>query len=296
MRIALLHNPASGGSPSRRRLVKLIESYGHEVRYHSSREHGDEAIRHEDVDLVLIAGGDGTTAKAFKLLGARVRFALLPVGTANNIASSLGVEGSHEEILSGLGRAREVRLDVGTARAPWEETRFVESAGVGLFAALLREATYETTQPRKEDPELDPIAWARHKLRGLLQRVAARRCAIVVDGHDLSGDYLMAAAMNISYIGPRLGLAPGATSGDGLLELVLVREEDRVVFATWLDDLLHGKREAFPIVPRQGKRIEMEWSGAAGHLDDEAWPKPEVRRANGTVVLEIDSEPVRVLV
>ena len=296
MRIALLHNPAAGDSPSRRQLIRLIERHGHEVRYHSTKEKGDEEIRDEDVDLVLIAGGDGSTAKAFKLLGSKVPFALLPVGTANNIACSLGIAGSHEEIVAGLAKAREVRLDVGTARAPWGETRFVESAGVGLFAALLREAMYETTTPRKEDPELDPITWARHKLRGLLQRVAARQCSIEVDGAELSGEYLMATVMNISYIGPRLWLAPTVTPGDGCLELLLVKEEDRVVFATWLDDLIHGKREAFPILPWKGRRIRMEWSGAAGHLDDEAWPKPDLAPGNGMVTLEVVSEPVRVLV
>ncbi len=296
MRIAVLHNPAAGEALSRRVLEKLLRRHGHECLYHSTKERGGEAIRYEGAELLLVAGGDGSVAKAMKL-GAGVPIVVLPVGTANNLALSMGVQGTYEEIVGNLPRAAERSVSLAVARGPWGETCFVESAGVGLFAALLREGKDQTGHPRKEDPGLDPIAWGRHRLRGLLERMASRFYRIVVDGQDRSGQYLMATVMNIPYIGPRLGLAPDARLDDDQLDLVLVREEDRVEFATWLDDLVRGISTSFPIPTSQGKEILMEWSGASGHLDDELWPEPEaVLRVDAKVAMAIGPRSVTVLV
>jgi diacylglycerol kinase family enzyme len=297
MRIAVLHNPAAGEALSRRQLEKLLRQHGHECLYHSSKEDGGEQIVCENADLVLAAGGDGTVAKAMKLIGSRLPLVVLPVGTANNLALSIGVHGTYEEIVGNLRQAEPRTVSIAAARGPWGETPFVESAGVGLFASRLRAGKSQTGFPRRDDPELDPIGWGRHRLRGLLDRMAPRFYRIEVDGVDCSGQYLMAAAMNIPYIGPRLGLAPQARLDDERLDLVLIRDDERVEFASWLDHQVQGAVARFPIPGVKGKVIRIEWSGASGHLDDELWPDPEeVEQAGGPVTLEIGREGVRVLV
>ena len=296
MRIAVLHNPAAGEALSRRALEKLLRQHGHECLYHSTRERGGEDIRCEEADLLLVAGGDGSVAKAMKL-GTGLPIVVLPVGTANNLALSMGVHGSYEDIVGNLRQAAPRTVTLAVARGPWGDTRFVESAGVGLFAALLREGKDQTGFPSKDDPGLDPVAWGRHRLRGLLERMASRFYRIVVDGEDRSGQYLMATVMNIPYIGPRLGLAPAARLEDDKLDLVLIGDEDRVGFASWLDDLVQGTTTRFPIPASPGKVIQIEWNGASGHLDDELWPDPaEIERAEGKVILEIGKETVQVLI
>ncbi len=298
MRIAVLHNPTAGQEQlSRRKLEKLLRQHGHEYIYHSTKEEGEETIDSAEADLVLVAGGDGTVAKAAKLLGSTLPMALLPLGTANNIALTLGVTGSPEEIIASLTRLAARPLDLATASGTWGSSPFVESTGVGLFASLLREGREQTGGPHKDDPEIDPVTWGRHRLRGLLERIAPRPCRVELDGKDLSGEYLMVAAMNITHIGPRLQLAPRADPGDGMLDLILVREKDRVGFASWLDNLVQGAEAEFPYRARRGRKIVMEWSDAAGHLDDELWPRPdESERHDGLVTLEIREEPVQVLV
>jgi diacylglycerol kinase family enzyme len=297
MDIALLHNPRAGEGHSRRTLEKLLRAHGHRCRYTSTQEEGDEEILAEGCDLVLVAGGDGTVAKAVKLLGSKIPYAVLPLGTANNIALSLGIQGTPEEIVASLAQAKPRPFDLAIAEASWCRSRFVESTGVGLFAALLREGRDETGFPRKDDPGLDPNGWGRHRLRGLLERIAPRPCRVEIDGVDRSGAYLMVTAMNIGHIGPRLELAPAADPGDGLLDLLLVREEDRVKFGSWLDEVVRGAPAEFPVPAERGRRIRFEWSDAAGHLDDELWPPPgEIERPVGMVTLEIRERPAQVLV
>ncbi len=297
MRIAVLHNPAAGEALTRRQLEKLLRQHGHECLYHSTREGGGEEIGCEEADLVLVAGGDGSVAKAMKLIGSRLPLVVLPVGTANNLALSLGVQGSYEEIVGNLRHAEPRTLTIAVASGPWGETRFVESAGLGLFAALLREGREQTGFPSRDHPGLDPISWGRHRLRGLLERMASRFYRIEVDGEDRSGQYLMATAMNIHYIGPRLGLAPDARLDDDRLDLIVVREDDRIEFATWLDDVVQGTTARFPIPTSQGRTIRIDWNGASGHLDDELWPDPKkLMRAEGTVTLETGKESVQLLI
>ena len=45
--------------------------------------------------------------------------AILPIGTANNIARSLGIVGEPKDILPELARAPIKFLDVGVAMGPW---------------------------------------------------------------------------------------------------------------------------------------------------------------------------------
>jgi hypothetical protein len=91
MRISLIHNQASGRRVALPSLRALIEGEGHElVRV---IEHSADASRVADppAELVVAAGGDGTVADGqCASRPARRAAGVLPLGTANNIAFSLG--------------------------------------------------------------------------------------------------------------------------------------------------------------------------------------------------------------
>jgi len=65
---------------------------------------------------VLVAGGDGAAAKiACRLLDSGVSMAILPLGTANNLARTLGFNSSPEEIIARLKGGKKRVFDVGVA-------------------------------------------------------------------------------------------------------------------------------------------------------------------------------------
>jgi diacylglycerol kinase family enzyme len=69
----------------------------------SKHDDSYKAAFDETWDLVAVAGGDGTVAKAARHMPNRnVPFALLPTGTANNVAHSLDLLGEAEEIAANL--------------------------------------------------------------------------------------------------------------------------------------------------------------------------------------------------
>ena len=75
------------------------------MRYQSTKKSWKKAIQ-LPADLFIAAGGDGTVAEVIhEAAGTGVPVALLPIGTANNIARSLGIVGDAREIID-RGRTR----------------------------------------------------------------------------------------------------------------------------------------------------------------------------------------------
>jgi diacylglycerol kinase (ATP) len=280
---------------SGRELKKLLEGAGHEVRYQSSKEDGWKKALKKPADLVVVAGGDGTVGRVTRRMAGRdVPIALLPSGTANNIARTLGhLERPFEELVRGWESARRVRLDVPLAKGPWGERYFVEGLGVGLFARLLGrpEADHATTSKR-------PVEDALRRLRRLAETCEASEVAAKLDGEDISGRYVLLEALNLRYVGPNLHLAPDSESGDGQFEVVLVTEAERPRLLQYLDQWQDNPERLSVLPARRGKRLRLEWTGFELHIDDKLHPKENAKPKEmaGVVEARLDGTTVEFLV
>ena len=281
MRVTLMHNPNAGkGRPTGAELTELLRAAGHKVRYQSTKEKGYARALKLAADLVVVAGGDGVIRKvACRLVGRGVPLAIIPLGTANNIAKSLGVMGPPEEIIAGLKRTRCRTLDVGVVRAPWGKTRFIEGLGCGLFTDVMAALdAREAQDPAIFEQTDNPLGVALRALHSTLAEYRALDLRVSVDGADVSGRYLMLEAMNIRHVGPNLYLAPDADPGDGLLDFVLLTEDLRAEFDAYLAYRLEGKQEAPYLPVRKGRRLKLVWDGQPFRLDDRLWPRPSASR------------------
>lgn len=136
--------PGGGAADARRRAIgaalaahAVQASWFETTRADPGHEATAQAVA-AGADLVLTCGGDGTvTACAAALLGTRVPLGIVPAGTGNIIATSLGlptrVVDSVEVALHGSRR----RIDLGTTG---DEQPFF-AAGIGFSAAVMRDAT-----------------------------------------------------------------------------------------------------------------------------------------------------------
>src|SRR6059058_2805164 len=142
MRITLMHNPKAGrGKLVKKDLMAALSRAGHLAIYQSTKKSDYKEALREPADLVLAAGGDGTVGKVGReLIDSGIPLSVLPLGTANNLARSLGFTASPEEIITELERGRRRAFDVGLAQGPWDKRYFFESAGGGLLADYLRDA------------------------------------------------------------------------------------------------------------------------------------------------------------
>ena len=295
MRVTLVHNPGAGKQAmTAGALKKLLAAQGHEVRYQSAKEKGWKKALKKPADLVIVAGGDGTVARVTRrMVGRGVPVALLPSGTANNIARSLGlVERPFEELVRGWKAARRVRLDVGVAAGPWGERYFVEGVGAGLFAGLLAKPSKAAKAGKR------PVEAGLRRLRIQAAKREPLEIKASLDGKDISGRYLLLEALNLRYVGPNLHLAHDSRPGDGQLDIVLVTEAERARLLYYLDHW-QDNRERLAVLPSlRGRRLRMEWTGFELHIDDKLKPKEDAKPKEiaGPVEVRIDDATVEFLV
>lgn len=276
MKIILIHNPSAGEGHDARSLVRLISEAGHEV-FHQSVKKDWEELLEKPADLVVAAGGDGTVRKVALAAAERgLPFAAIPLGTANNIAKSIGVLGDARELIeswSSSSRSRQP-FDLGEVAAPWGRKRFVESVGGGLVADLVRREDEVAADAMLLGRETDR---ALHLLCELVRDAPLRRWQIRADERKLSGDYFAVEVLNIRFAGPNLPLAPRAYPGDGLFDVVLLGEADREPLLGYLEDRLRmaaGRLPDVGIVRAQQIDIGAP-AGVRWHLDDKSWPSAE---------------------
>ena len=128
MHAVLVHNPTAGsGSHRAEALTSILKEAGYSVTACSTKECVYKEALKEQADLVLIAGGDGAVGRVVRCLPHyNTPVAILPLGTANNIARTLGIEGDAERLIECVRRHVTRSLDVGIASGPWGRRRFVE--------------------------------------------------------------------------------------------------------------------------------------------------------------------------
>ena len=274
MKITLIHNPGAGAGQDARGLVQLITEAGHQVR-HCSTKADWKAFLKKPADLVVAAGGDGTVRRVALAAAELGRpFAVIPIGTANNIAKTIGLLGDAGELIESWSESPRARqpFDLGEVVAPWGEGRFVEGVGGGLIADLIDREDEVAADANLLGHETDR---ALHLLCELVTEARMRRWQIQADGQDLSGEYFAVEVMNIRFVGPNLPLAPHAFPGDGKLDVVLLGKEDRQPLLDYLEKRMHlasGQLPELRCVPAREIEIVAP-SGMRWHLDDKNWPK-----------------------
>jgi diacylglycerol kinase (ATP) len=271
--VLLLHNPGSGDEDhSPESLTATLEGEGHDVTCYLIEEEGWPDALSDRVELVVVAGGDGSVRNVFRRLAeSDMTATVIPVGSANNIARSLGIpEVEPARLIRGWrgGRTRPFDvLSLGTSL-------FVEAAGGGLFADLLVRAA------RGEGPDVDDkVERSLHLLRAAVAAASTQAWTLELDGTVLSEELLGLELLNSRETGPNVPLAAEADPGDGLIEVALVRPHDRDALADYVEERLAG-REPDPLridVRRAERLLLRPPPGAPLHLDDELLaPSPEI--------------------
>lgn len=289
MKICLLHNDAAGDGASRDELRALLESHGHEL-IHIVDSDGDlQQALDDNVELVVAAGGDGTVARAADALHGTTRsLALLPLGTANNIASSLGIDGNLSDMVARWRRARPTALDLGIVHGSWGESRFIEGMGAGLVPSGI--ATMDAEPIPDGESTDERIKRALSRFLDIARNLKPRPWRVVVDGHELHEELLLLEVLNMRAIGPNLRLTRSVNPSDGKLSLVTAGVEHRAALVTYLENRLDGQAGDLRLPTRLVQQVEIEGLDEI-HIDDAVrhWP------TMGAVSVGIEPAAIRVL-
>jgi diacylglycerol kinase family enzyme len=296
VKVALIHNPDAGDDdqPSGDQILRMISKAGHKAKYFSSKDKKWKKALKPPFDMIAVAGGDGTVGRvARRLIDSRIPIAVLPMGTANNIATTMGVAGrTLQDLIKGWNAAVCVNFDAAVAKGPWGIKPFIEGFGVGLFAETMF-GIDNGRHPhvlRADDPE-EEISAALKVLKKQLSSYPAKELTVRLDGQDLSGDYYMLEAFNTRYIGPNLELVPRAKTNDGLIDVVLVAKGDQAKLRQYISDRLKDKRSRANLTVRQGRHLQVEWKSSRVHIDDMTWPEDKNPNRVLSMAIDIKTEP-----
>lgn len=272
-RAQLLHNPGAGEKDfSKEELTKIIEAEGIGIKYSSVKKDGWDDFR-DDIDFIIVAGGDGTvrrTAKALvkrRVIDKQFPIALLPHGTANNVATTLDISGEVIDIVRSWHKFKLKKFDIGKVRGLKEEVFFLEGFGFGIFPKLMK--VMKKLEDELSDDRDEKIKTAREVLHDVVLAYEPRHCKVVADDVDYSGRYILVEVMNTTSIGPNLGLSGSGDPGDGVFEVVLISENDQRKFEKFLLNRINGKEDNYSFSKIKAKKIEISWEGKDVHADDE---------------------------
>jgi diacylglycerol kinase family enzyme len=287
MRAVLFHNPGSGAKGYEKEdILAALKLADIDATYVSTKSDDVEHAFDKKADLFIAAGGDGTIRKV--VAGARdtgVPVAILPLGTANNVARSLGIAGTPQELVETWDVEHNVKIDIGQARGAWGTELFIESFGVGLMPAYLRMAA------KAKKPEgAANLQQGRDLLHKALKKAKPIDIEITVEGKKVKGDFFGVEVLNIPFTGPGLPLGSKADAADGRLDVICFEADRRKELMKWLEAPLESPP---PVLSRKGGEVTLLWRDVPNRLDDKSFDNEDKTH---TAEIMCDEGTVRVLI
>ncbi|HEU5039248.1 MAG TPA: lipid kinase [Gemmatimonadales bacterium] len=213
-RALLLVNPGArrageGHEAAARRLERLGMTVSVEMVGQPDDVPAQILRRRTEVDRVIVAGGDGTLHLALQgLVESHLPLGILPLGTANNLARTLGLPTDPMAACDVIAQGHRRRIDLG-----WVNGRyFFTTASIGLSVKITEELSAESKR------RWGPLAYAFTALR-VLRRTRPFHARIRWAGGSRDSRTVQIVVGNGRYYGSALPVAEDATIDDARLDL-----------------------------------------------------------------------------
>ena len=231
-------NPISG-TGSKKSIPELLgQAYSSAdgelfLTYTKAAGHAEELARRaaeEGFEEVIAVGGDGTVNEVARaLLGTNTALGIVPKGSGNGLARSLGIAMNSEEAIRQLSTGRRICIDSCTM----DGRPFFCTCGMGFDAAV--------SHAFAEASSRGPVTYFRtmiEEYRGF----QAENYHITLDGErSFDTEAFVLVAANATQYGNNAYIAPEADLADGFLDLALIRPFPGVEAAFVLGDLMLGR-------------------------------------------------------
>jgi len=245
--VSLIVNPAAGRGGIRAKLPSVREIFREQgiTKVYETTAAGDEetlalrAVR-EGTDTIVAVGGDGTCSRIADALirsNSHCRLAVVPAGTGNDFAKTLGVERyDAHQIAELVKRGDETRIDVGWADGHY----FLNSCGFGFDASVLEAS--------------NKVRWLKgdavYIYAALRQLFGYRGIDVRANGAPgvARGSMLMVTTSNGRYLGGAFKIAPRASVLDGRLDACFFRDSNVIERVRLFAGAMRGTHIGMPSV------------------------------------------------
>jgi len=221
-------------------------------------------------DYVVAAGGDGTLNEVINGIATPspprgVCVGIVPLGTANDFARSIGMMGDVDTTIDIMQTKTTALIDL--VRMTSERTRYFVNTSAGGFSGVVNE---------KLTPEIKlnwgPLAYLRSAAAALPELHAYRTTVTFDDAESLVIDLYNVIVANGQFVAGGLPIAPQADPSDGLLDAVLIPKRSAAEMALLAAEMLLGKHlSSDAVIFRRAKKISVQsqpgmWFNADGEL------------------------------
>ncbi|PTX92347.1 diacylglycerol kinase family protein [Opitutus sp. ER46] len=267
----LLHNHTAGDEDhTEAKLVRLLKRHGHKVTYSPVQEGLGNGKLLDRADMVIAAGGDGTIRRTvIRMAGRKAPVGILPLGTANNIARSLGISTDVAAVVAGWKTGKPRAVDLGVAKGPWGRTAFIEGIGFGLISRTmaildsLDEHTVHTFPSAADKLHRDVSV-----LVALTHEMPPIKARLKFGQEKVKDEFLLLEILNISRAGPGIVLANDAKPTDGKLNVVSVPSEERQTFIEQLERHVAHDQGKNSLHEQAIKKLRLEIAPCELRIDD----------------------------
>ena len=267
MKIRFIINPISGKAQHKgleSRIEKLLDlnKFDFDYLYTERAKHATELAQqaaHENIDVVVAVGGDGTMNECAKgLLGSQTALAVLPCGSGNGFAFYFGMERNINKAIKQLNISDFKTIDTCTANG----VPFFNVSGVGFDAHIAN--LFATT-----------------KVRGFSSyiKLVLRECAnypaqdyfLEYDGKKEVYNAVIISWANASQFGNGAQISPESKVDDGLIEICVLKDFKRILVPVLLYRLFTGKiHQSKYMTIIKTKSISIFCQNGQSHIDGES--------------------------
>ncbi|QIM15969.1 YegS/Rv2252/BmrU family lipid kinase [Leucobacter insecticola] len=271
--IAVLSNPFAGkgrGRTAAAAAIAELRARGVEVRAYAGASAADtvalaaQALR-DDPALLVVVGGDGTMSEVLEsVLGSAVPLALVPAGTGNDLARTLGIPRTDPADAAALAVTGTIRdLDVGELQCSGRVKHFLTIAALGFDA--------------KVSDRTNRLRWPSGSLRYYLAlviellRLSPLAFKVQIDDEPERAEpgTLIAIGNTVSY-GGGMPICAGADPSDGFFDVVHVAPMRRWELIRLFPKLLRGQHLELPQVSqRRVHKVGVSAPGLSIYADGE---------------------------
>lgn len=234
MKTCVVLNPSAGSAGDVRAALDDVVEERDGIEIRETEEAGDAGriarwAVEQEFERLVAAGGDGTLNEVLNGIAPhfdRIELGLIPLGTGNDLARTLGIPREMPDALHELielvveGAARP--LDVAVARAGDAPPHYFLNVSAGGFSGEVDE---------KMEPDVKaawgPLSYVRGAFEALSE-LELYRTRLILDPGGPDEEQIRLATVNVAvanarYVGGGVHVAPTAELTDGHLDLVAIR-------------------------------------------------------------------------
>ena len=223
-------------------------------------------------DFLVAAGGDGTLGEVAGVIlesEREVRLGVLPLGTGNDFARTLGVWGEPKRALDAIFEGQTRRVDVGRIECNRRQRVWLNVAGCGfdaLVAKRINDWGARKTMRYARGLAAYLLATARE-----LAGFRAFDARLELDGETLETSAVLVAVANAKSYGGGMLVCPDARLDDGLFDVCVIQKVSRIEFLRAFPGVFAGKHTVHPkVLMRRCRAIRVEsWQSVPVLADGE---------------------------